>query len=580
MQLQTALELGVVMSKLSFALGILVLPFAFHSIRAQVADQAAETKDGTAAVSGRVTLKGEPARGVMIILDGRNPFPSNTHSARTDENGRFRFTGVAAGTYSVHAFAPGYASTEDASHSALEKSLNIAEGEKVENIDFEIRRGGVIAGRITDSQGRPVIEETITLSKRNRNNQPENYFTYTLNNDMYLTDDRGVYRIYGLPEGRYLVSVGYAQTRGEDRITSRRAIYPRVFYPNVISESEAKAIEVSEGSEATNVDITVSDPKETRDISGRVVDAGTGKPAPDLEVDIMAISSDGRGMGRSSGDKVQSGPDGAFRMFGMMPGKYDLLVPGGEEDDGYVSDELRIIDISEADATGIELKVHKGTASISGVVVIEGTNDPKVLAKLSQINVGAGVVLADQSIWPSVSSLPVKVNADGSFRISGLHAGKATIRVSSPPDMRGIKLARIERNGTPALEGIEIDAGEHVTGVRVVLLYGALTLRGAMKVVGGALPAGYEFYAGAFRTDQNAQYRQWALIDERGQFAFENLAPGEYEISVYSFPQGVSRFDFEFRDLVSSFKQKVVVGSDNQQPVTLVVDLSRKGGDK
>src|SRR5262245_39212900 len=168
------------MSKFSFALSVLVLHFTFHSTQAQPG----ETKTGM--VSGRVTLKGEPARGVMVILDGRNPFPSNTHSARTDENGRFRFTGVAAGRYSVQAFAPGYASTEDTSHSALEKSLNIAEGEMVENIDFEIRRGGVIAGRITDSQGRPVIEETITLRKLNRNNQPENYSIYTLSG-MYLT---------------------------------------------------------------------------------------------------------------------------------------------------------------------------------------------------------------------------------------------------------------------------------------------------------------------------------------------------------------------------------------------------------
>ncbi|HEY9434282.1 MAG TPA: carboxypeptidase-like regulatory domain-containing protein [Blastocatellia bacterium] len=178
------------MSKLSFALSILVLPFAFHSTRAQEATQAAETKAGTAAVSGRITLKGEPARGVLIILDGRTPFSSNTHGARTDENGRFSFTGVAAGRYSVHAFAPGYASPDELSFPGLRgKTLNIAEGEKVENIDFEIRRGGVIAGRITDSQGRPVIEETITLSKLNRNNQPENYSIYTLS-DMYLTDSR------------------------------------------------------------------------------------------------------------------------------------------------------------------------------------------------------------------------------------------------------------------------------------------------------------------------------------------------------------------------------------------------------
>jgi len=564
------------MTRLNFSLSILVLPFAFHSVQAQPG----ETKTGTATISGRVTLKGEPARGVMIILDGRTSFPSNTHSDRADENGRFRFTGVAAGMYSIYAFAPGYASPKDKSHSALGKSLNIAEGEEVENIDFEIKRGGVIAGRITDSQGRPVIEETITLSKRDRNNQPETYFTYTPSNDMYLTDDRGVYRIYGLPEGRYLVSVGYAPTRGVDRITSSRTIYPRVFYPNVISESEAKAVEVSEGSEAPNVDITISDPKETRDISGRVVDAGTGRPVPDLEVDISATSSDGRGMGISNGDKVQSGSDGAFRMFGVMPGKYQLLVPGREENKGYVSDELIVIDNSAADATGIELKVHKGTASISGVVVIEGTNDPKVLAKLLQIKVKADVGFADQSIWGGVSSLPVEVNADGSFRISGLHAGKAMIEASSPSDIRGITVARIELNGTPAHGGIEIDAGEHVNGVRVVLLYGALTLRGAMKVVGGAMPTGYGFYAKARLTDQNVQYSPLALIDEQGQFVFENMAPGAYEIGIEPFPHSFPHSIEEIRHRFSSVRQKVVVGSDNQQPFTLVVDLSRKEGDK
>jgi len=50
------------MSKFSFALSILVLHFTFHSIQAQPG----ETKAGTATVSGRITLKGEPARGVTI----------------------------------------------------------------------------------------------------------------------------------------------------------------------------------------------------------------------------------------------------------------------------------------------------------------------------------------------------------------------------------------------------------------------------------------------------------------------------------------------------------------------------------
>src|SRR5262245_9583596 len=261
------------MSKLRLALCILGLPFAFFSVQAQGTPQSAETKPGTATVSGLITWKGEPAMGVMVILIGRNSIPSNS-SARTDESGRFRFTGVAAGRYSVSALASGYALPEDTSRGLLGKMLNVAEGEKVDNVDFEIKDGGVIAGRITDWRGRPVVEETITISKSDRNNQPENYFTYTPNSNLNRTDDRGVYRIYGLPEGRYLVSVGYASQPGVGVITSSRSIYPRVFYPNANSESEAKAIEISEGSEVTDIDIIVSDPK---DISGLVVDAGTGQ---------------------------------------------------------------------------------------------------------------------------------------------------------------------------------------------------------------------------------------------------------------------------------------------------------------
>src|SRR5262245_55316510 len=124
---------------------------------------------------------------------------------------------------------------------------------------------------------------------------------------------------------------------------------------------------------------------------------------------------------------------------------------------------------------------------------------------------------------------PVQVNADGSFRMDGLQAGKARIGRWSRSDE--LTIARIERNGAPTGERIEIDAGEQVTGVRVVFLYGALTLRGEMKVTGGTLPADCRFEIYALRADQNAGYSLSAWTDDRGQFVIENLAPGEYEIS-------------------------------------------------
>src|SRR5262245_28837393 len=124
------------MRKLSFALSVLVLPFAFHSVRA-VQSQTTEAKTGTATVSGRVILKGEPARGVMVILSTQSPPVPNAPRATTDESGRFNFTGVPAGSYSVYAAAPGYLSTGDSNFGMRGKMLNLAEGEKVENIDIE-----------------------------------------------------------------------------------------------------------------------------------------------------------------------------------------------------------------------------------------------------------------------------------------------------------------------------------------------------------------------------------------------------------------------------------------------------------
>src|SRR5262245_46829648 len=540
------------MSKLSFALSILVLPCAFHSVQAQ----AVQTKAGTATVSGRVTLKGEPARGVTVILQANNQNAPNAPRAKTDESGRFNLTGLPGGKYSVLAAAPGYVYPDvDDLIGMRGKTLNLAEGEKVENVDLEIKRGGVITGRVTDSQGRPVIEEKVKLNKLDAINRPLPFFASSVNLDMYRTDDRGFYRIYELIPGRYLVSVG---------------------------GSEAKMIEVSEGSEAAEIDITVPDqkPKQTYDVYGRVMDIDAGQPVAGVEVVIGRVTKEGRYTGDSGGNGKRSGPNGEFRISGALPGRYAILArPGDPSGGGFISDPV-IVDVGEDSLTGVEVRVRQG-GSISGVVVIEGANDPEIRAKLSQIKLGGFIRPANSEPSPPLSSFVVKVNADGSFRASGLLRGRAFISLSQTPNTRDLVIARIERNGAPARDGIEVDAGEEAPGVRIVLVHGSLTLRGVLKVVGGTLPAGYGFYANARRVDQHGQNSAGGEIDVRGRFIIENLPPGEYEIRVgpVYFPDD-RPLNEEFRLLLKSVKERVVLGGANQQQVTLVVDLSQKAGDK
>src|SRR5262249_12935627 len=147
----------------SFIFGVLILPLALTSIQAQPSPP----DPGTAIVSGVVVLKGQPLCGVFINLVDQRDRQFNRHHTTTDENGRFRIMSVAAGKYWLSAQAPGHI-LPGSSYDITGKSgwpLDVVDGQKIENIVLEIKRGSVITGRITDSRGAPMTGEVIQLRK-------------------------------------------------------------------------------------------------------------------------------------------------------------------------------------------------------------------------------------------------------------------------------------------------------------------------------------------------------------------------------------------------------------------------------
>ncbi|HYV05466.1 MAG TPA: carboxypeptidase-like regulatory domain-containing protein, partial [Blastocatellia bacterium] len=225
-------------------------------------------------ISGRVTLDGRPAQGVTVVasLMGLSPAkmvewrlnqPGSPRST-TDSDGRYRIESLAAGTYNISPSAPTLVTVEPAGGT---KEVMVAEDATVERIDFSLTRGGVITGKITDTEGAPVIAAMISLKPDD--SAISNFSPRELGR-MFFTDDRGIYRIFGLPQGRYLVSAGDAENSPFAQVFAgqRRA---RTYYPGVTDFQKAKPVEVTAGTETLGIDIKLGVAAKGFAVNGRVV---------------------------------------------------------------------------------------------------------------------------------------------------------------------------------------------------------------------------------------------------------------------------------------------------------------------
>src|SRR6185503_7780836 len=84
------------------------------------------------------------------------------------------------------------------------QNIILSANEDLSDIDMKLVRGAVITGRVTDAENKPVIGESVSLQLVDENGAPSRFGSSRSSHDeMYQTDDRGVYRIYGLAGGRY-----------------------------------------------------------------------------------------------------------------------------------------------------------------------------------------------------------------------------------------------------------------------------------------------------------------------------------------------------------------------------------------
>jgi hypothetical protein len=170
----------------------------------------------------------------------------------------------------------------------------------------------------------------------------------------------------------------------------------------------------------------------------------------------------------------------------------------------------------------------------------------------------------------------VKVNTDGSFRIQGVPPGKLRLELNNA--LPGLSLSRIERDSVvQPRDGIELAEGEHVSNLRLIAVYGALSLRGEIKIVGGTLPPEMMLYIMASKVDAAGYFNRGTPVDTRNLFVIEHLTAGEYELrlSMQVMRPDRSNVNQQLYQKISQVRQKVVVSNNDQQSVILTVDLSK-----
>lgn len=532
--------------------------------------QESRAKEASGSVSGRVTLGGKPLANVTVVLSSDTP-PWEPHAppakATTDEDGRFRITGVAKGNYTVGAYAPAYVGPQIPRYGFSGKAVTLDDGEAVEGLSVALERGGGITGRVTDAEGQPVIEQSIRLDQVDRNGAPAPEIL-PVSVFRFSTDDRGVYRIYGLPAGFYKVSVGVSPTDRSVRIGFAGGFFARTFHPDASEAARAAIVEVTAGGEATGVDIKVGRALKTYTASGRVIDAENGASVAGLRYGHGPLVGDAKRIGGFGTTSNRTDTEGRFRIEGLHPGRYAAFAISDTQTDFY--SEPAVFEVTDEDAAGIEIKIRRG-ASISGVAVIEGTDDPALTGQLSQLRLIASIQ-TDQLAAPRIA--PANLAPDGSFRITGLQPGKVRVTLSEEPKRpKGLsRYVRLEGEAADQQGNIDVSSGANISGVRAVISYGSGVIRGQLKIEGGNLPDGTVLIAFARRLSNPPQPGPNIEADARGRFVLEGVVPGEYEVSVIPSPPLRKGPPFP--------KKTVTAVNGAEVEVVLVIDLSALSNDK
>lgn len=496
----------------------------------------------TGSIKGRVVDDdGQPVVNATLMAQAVNG-PPTMRPGKVDSEGNFSVDDLPPTGYVVFAMAPGYIDDAMSTGDPNDWPRHLIGSQ----LKIRMIKGGVITGKVTNSKGDPIVG--VPVHAVNLNN-PSFSATDFLGASGGESDDRGIYRIYGLRPGQYVVNAGGPGQFGLAASNGFDLDVP-TFYPSATRDT-AIPVMVRSGDETTGIDIKYSGAEGHR-ISGFVVGGiNSGTSAMNGAIAIM-LSPAGTQSVLSMAIASPLDQRRAFGFNGIGDGEYDLsaVFQTGQQNEASLVATKRVT-VRGGDVTGVELTLVQ-LAAIAGSIVLDPIKQEDTCDKR-----GAQLIetvfaarrdepkkIGSQMMTRMLAGFGGTVNAKGEFSARNLDAGRYRFEIKLPTDAWYVRAINLPAAVTippstaskpnPWQGTVTIKSGQQVNGVSINVGQDAASLRGRVNVTpeGASFPADLRVHlvpADREQANDVLRYSETTTMSD-GSFAFSNIAPGRYFI--------------------------------------------------
>jgi hypothetical protein len=525
-----------------------------QAIRAQGESlKATENELGT--IAGRViTPSGQPVSGAMVVVSGNN----QTRTMVADRNGQFDAGRFKDGEYTIETGKSGYLTPDFRPLPESQTALMVQVGgdRRVHDIDVVLERGGAIVGTIVDSAGEPF--QGVQVRALRLRQQDGRTLALTAGWSR-VTDDRGRYRLFGLPPGMYLVVATLDATESESG-RERAPGFAPVYFPATAHIESAQVFQVEFGDDVTGIDLTFAVSSTAR-VIGRALNAA-GDPLSG-RVALMVSARSGSVAAEPRVARIER--DGAFSLADVPPGDY-VLQAIGERGPGVAPEfGSEYITVGEVDTPALTVRTTPG-ATLDGRFVAEGRSTLPLRAQVLH----AAPNDLDRSPPDGRGPEGLAVHDDGRFYLTGLY-GPMRLTYPAPAGwyVKSVTIGGLDVTDRPFDFGYGDDT---FSDAEVVLSNAGARISGS--VADASDKRATEFVVVAFSTNRTnwfsgSRHLKRAVTGANGSFDVESLPPGEYYVAALNaLPQGDWQSP-DSLDLMVQRAERVTLGEGQRRTMTL-----------